>query len=168
MEPAIAKHLRRSLRPIPISLHHDRAADRNLTRRRRALFYRLRLHNLCFDPGKRPSHRAKHDLARRVNEGSAGGFRQAVGVQNVNAKRIEIAGDGRIESRAAGYQVAHARAEGGMNLSKENLSSIDSSSPQRTVERHQRAYQPQCQLAAFVQLFENALVNYVEKLRHNA
>src|SRR5258708_34555505 len=86
----------------------------------------------------------------------------------IYAKRIEIAGDGRIESRAAGHQVAHASAEGGVNLSKENPSGIDSGSPQRTVERHQRSNQPQCQLAGLVQFFEVPLLHQVEKLRHNA
>src|SRR5258708_24438116 len=89
-------------------------------------------------------------------------------MKNVDAKRIEIASNGGIESRAAGYQIAHASAEGGVNLSEENFAGLDSDSAQRAIDRHQRAHQPQRQLAAFLQLSENALVNQVEKLRHNA
>ena len=55
-----------------------------------------------------------------------------------------------------------------MNLSKEKFAGVDSNSPQRAVERHQRPHQPQRELAALVQFFENAFVNQVEKLRHNA
>ena len=86
VEPSVAKHLGCGFRAIPISLHHDRAADRNLTRGRRAFFHRLRVHDFCFDSGKRPSDRAKYNVARRIDEGAAGGFRQAVRVQNVDAK----------------------------------------------------------------------------------
>ena len=55
VEPAVAKHLGRSLRAIPISLHDDRAADRNLARRLSALFHRFWVHDLGFDARERPS-----------------------------------------------------------------------------------------------------------------
>src|SRR5258708_22251792 len=151
-------HLGRSLGPIPIAIHPARAANRNLARRRRTFFYRLRVHDFCFDPGKRPSNGAKYNVPRRANEGAAGGLGQAVGVQNVDAERIKIAGDGWIESRASGYQIAHASAEGRVNLSEENFAGVESDSPQRTVQRHQRAHKPHPPLAPFLQSFQNTPV----------
>src|SRR6266853_3934382 len=121
---------------MPLSLHGDRAADRNLARQGGAFFYRLRVHYSCFHSGKRPADGAKYNVPRRVDESAAGGFRQAVRIQNVDAKRIEIACNGGIESRAAGYQIAHASAEGGVNLSEENFAGVDSDSAQATVECH--------------------------------
>ena len=57
-----------------------------------------------------------------------------------------------IEARAARHQVAHALAEGGVNLAEEDLAGVDSDSPQRAIERHQCAHQPQRKLAAFVRV----------------
>ena len=65
IEPSVAKHVGCGFRAIPISLHHDRAADGNLTRRLRAFFHRLRVHDFCFDTGKRPSDGAKYNVPRR-------------------------------------------------------------------------------------------------------
>ncbi len=86
IEPSVAKHVDCGFRAIPISLHHDRAVDCNLARRLRALFHRFRVHNLGFDARERPSDGTKHNVPRRVDESAAGGFRQAVRVQNVDAK----------------------------------------------------------------------------------
>ncbi len=59
-------------------------------------------------------------------------------------------------------------AEGGVNLSEENFAGVDMDSAQCAVQRHQGAHQRQRELAAFMQFFENALVNQVKKLGHNA
>ena len=141
---------------------------RNLAHRRCAFFERLWVDNPGFDSGKRRSDRAKDNaLPGRIEEGAAGGFGQAVGVQNVDAERVKIAGDGGIEARTSGHQIAHASAEGGVNLSEEKFAGVDSEPPQPAVERHQRAHQPQREFAAFVQFLENALVNQVEELGHH-
>ncbi len=107
-------------------------------------------------------------MPRRVEEGAAGGFRQSVRVQNVDAKRVEVTGDGGIESRTPGHEIAHARAEGGMNLSEEKFAGVDANSAQPTVERHEHTHQSERQLAAFVQFLENLFVDQVVKLGHHA
>ena len=168
VEPAVAKHLRRGLRAIPVSLHHDGAANRNFARWRRAVLHRFRVHNSCFDTGQRWSDRAKYNFPRGIEECAAAGFRKAVGVENVDAKRVKVAGDGRIKSRTSGHQIAHARAEGGVNLSEEKLAGVNSNAAQPTVERHQRARQSQRDLATLVQLFDNFFVNQVVELGHHA
>jgi hypothetical protein len=106
-------------------------------------------------------------VSGRIEERAAGGFCQAVGIENVDAKGVKIAGNGRIESRASSHQIAHARTEGRVNLPKEELSRVDSDSPQRAVEGHQRVHQRECEFAAFVQFFENAFMDQVEKLGHH-
>ena len=136
VEPPLAQHLRRGFRTIPISLHYDRASNRNLTRWNRALVYRLRVHNPSLNSRERSSHRTKDNLSRRIDESATRGFGQAVSIQNVDAEGIKIASDRRIKSRTASDQIAHACAEGSMNLSEESLASVDPQSPQRAVERH--------------------------------
>ncbi len=108
VEPALAQGFGRGLGPIPISLHHDRAADGNLTCWRRAILHRFRVHDLGFDARKRPPDRTKYYVPRKVDKGAARGFRQAVRVQNVDAKRVKVAGDGGVESRTSGHQITHA------------------------------------------------------------
>ena len=98
-----------------------RPANRDLARRR-TFFLRLRIDDLAFDAGQGGPDRANHVVVGRVDECGAGGFGQAVGLQNVDAQSMEVARDLRVETRAAGHQIAHAVAEGGMNLAKEELS----------------------------------------------
>ena len=119
VEPAVAQHLSRGLGTIPISLHYDRAADRNLTGRWRAFFHRLADRRSCAStPGKGLPTEPNTMSSGRIEKGAAGRFGEAVGVENVDSERVKVAGDRGIEARAAGHQIAHARAEGGVDLAE--------------------------------------------------
>ena len=61
----------------------------------------------------------------QCGEGRAGGFGQTVGLQDVDAEGVEVVSDLRIEARAAGDQVAHAVAEGAVQLAEEDPAGIE-------------------------------------------
>ena len=79
-------------------------------------------------------------------EGGTGGFGQTVGLQNVDAEGVEVVSDLGIEARAAGDQVAHAVAEGAVQLAEEDAAGIESHAAQTAVERHQGLQRPARQL----------------------
>ncbi len=100
-------------------------------------------------------------------EGGAGGFRQAVGLQDVDAESVEVVSDLGIETRAAGDQVAHPVAEGAVQFAEEDAAGVESDGAQAAIERHQGFQRPARHLAALGDFLEDALVNQVEKLRHH-
>src|ERR1700731_1178523 len=128
MEPAVAKYFRRRFRAIPVTLHHDRAANCNLTSGRRTVLQRLcvndlrlddlRLDDLRLDAGKRLPDRTKNHITRGVYKGPASSLGQSISIQNVDAKGVKILCNRRIEARTTRNQVAHARTESGMDFSE--------------------------------------------------
>ncbi len=73
----------------------------------------------------------------------------------------------RIEARTAGDEVAHAIAEGAVQLAEKDAASVESNSAQAAIQRHQSLQRPPRHCAALGYLLEDALVNQVEKLRHH-
>ena len=55
----------------------------------------------------------------------AGGFGQTVGLQDVDAERVEVVSDLRIEARAAGDQVTHPVAECAVQLAEEDSAGVE-------------------------------------------
>ena len=73
---------------------------------------------------------------RKSGERSPGGFGQTVCLQDVNAERVKVVTDLRIEARASGDQIAHSLAEGTVQFAEEDTPSVESDNPQTTVKRH--------------------------------
>ena len=86
----------------------------------------LRIDNLSFHAGQRRSDGADHIVMGQRGEGRAGGFGQTVGLQDIDAKGVKVVSDLRIEARAAGDQVAHAVAEGAVQLAEEDPAGVES------------------------------------------
>src|SRR5437870_1589721 len=103
-------------------------------------------------------------MTRKSGKSSAGGFGQTVGLQNINAKCMEVVSDQWIETRAAGDQIAHLVAESAVQLAKENSACVESEHPQTTVERHQGFEHPTRERAAPRHLLKYALMDQIEKL----
>ena len=103
----------------------------------------------------------------QCGEGGAGGLGQTVGLQDVDAEGVEVVSDLRIEARAAGDQVAHAIAEGAVQLAEKDAAGVESDRAQAAIERHQSLQRPARHFAALGDFLEDALVNQVEKLRHH-
>ena len=137
VEPAVAQHFGRRLGPLPISLHHDRAANGNFAYGLGAIFGGFRIDDFAFNAGEWRPDRPKYDVAGRIKKRAAGGFCEAIRIENVDAKTIKIARNGRIEARSSSNQIAHVAAKSGVNLSEEEFASVDSDAPQRAVESHQ-------------------------------
>ncbi len=104
-------------------------------------------------------------MAGRVEEGGSRGFGKAVGVQQVDAEIVEVAGHDRIKARTARDQIAHAGAESCVDLSEQQFAGIEFEAAQEAVHLHERTENRLGDAAALADLFEDALVNQVEELR---
>ncbi len=78
-EPSIAKDGGSSVGTIPISFHHDRAAQRHFTDWRTFLL-RLGIDNLALDTLHRLAYRADLVVVRRIGENGSCGFGEPVGL----------------------------------------------------------------------------------------
>ena len=136
VEPAIAQNRRRGIWTIPVALHHNRPAQRNLPCCRRALFHRFRIDDLRFHCGKRRPDGPNHNLPRTVDKCAACCFRQAVSVQHVDPERIKIACNCRIKARTSRNQIAHVLAKRIVNLSKKKFAGVDPDSSQPAIDFH--------------------------------
>src|SRR5438445_11478989 len=123
-QPAIFQHGRGRLLPVPVALHHDRAANRDLAHGWTFLL-RLWINDLRFNPGKGRPYRADDIVRRLIGECRAGRLGQAIGLQHVNTERIKITRDLGIEARASSDQIPHAQAERGMQFAEEGSPSVD-------------------------------------------
>ena len=72
-----------------------------------------------------------------------------------------------IEARTAGGQVAHLRAQSGVDFLKKDGARVDADFAQRAIQRDHRAEHLPRNRAAFGNLLKQTLVNQVEKLRHD-
>ena len=125
MQPAIFEYGGGGVRPVPVALHHDRALDGNFADGGSAIFAGLGIDNLSFHAGQRRSDGTDDVVMGQCGEGCAGGFGQTVGLQDVDAEGVEVVSDLRIEARAAGDQVAHAVAEGAVQLAEEDPAGVE-------------------------------------------
>src|SRR6202041_1243099 len=99
---------------------------------------------------------------------SAGPLRKPVGIEHVDAERVKIPLNRRIEPRAARHQIPHARAKGSVNLPEQDWPGINPNSPQATIDCHQSTHQPRREFSLLVDLLENPFVDQIEELRHHA
>ena len=86
---------------------------------------RRAIEDLHFVARQRLADGAHHDIVRRSDAGTAGGFGHAVGLQHGEAHSLKLAPDGRIEARAAGDEVAHVEAEQLVDFSEEHFAEVD-------------------------------------------
>src|SRR2546427_1126938 len=165
-QPAIFQHGSRRALTVPVALHHDRAANRDLAHGR-AFFLRLWFNDLRFDPGKRWSYRADDIVRRLVGERRASRLGQAIGLQHVNPERIKITRDLGIETRAASDQIPHALAERGVQFAEESPPGVDAYRTQRSIQVHQGSEHRPSYFSALRNFFEDPLMNQIEELRHH-
>src|SRR5579859_6681945 len=120
-EPAIADRVSRGVRTIVIALHHDLAADGNLTHRVRHALRRLRVDDLHLNALERLADRAHHIRLRRRDRSPACDLGEPVRLQNPEAELLQVPSHAGIERRAAGNEEAHLRPEPAMNGTEEQL-----------------------------------------------
>ena len=126
----------------------------------------FRIDDLALDAPHCLAHRSDHVVRRRIRKHSRGGFRQPIGLQNVDAQRVEVAGNFRIEARPSRDQITHLLAERLVDFAKQNSTSIDPGLAQTAIEAHETLKQLLRQCSAFSGLLEDALVNQIKELRH--
>src|SRR5947208_11224261 len=135
-QPAIFQHGSRRVLTVPVALHHDRAANRDLAHGWTFLL-RLWINDLRFNPGKRRPYRADDIVRRLIGECRAGRLGQTIGLQHVNPERIKITRDLGIEARASSDQIPHALAEGGMQFAEQGPPGVYANRTQRAIHVHQ-------------------------------
>ena len=119
VEPAVFKRGLGGVGTVPIALHDDGAADQDFAHGVADFFGGLGIENFRLDGRQRRPDRANHNMARPIEKGGSGSFGQPVSVEQVDAEIVEVAGDHRIKARPASDEIAHARAERGMDFSEE-------------------------------------------------
>src|SRR5947209_8082738 len=123
-QPTICQDGGRRLLSVPVALHHDCTANRDLADGR-AFFLRLWINDLPFNPGKGWPYRADDIVRRLSGERGASRLGQAIGLQHVNPERIKITRDLGIETRTSSDQIPHALAERGVQFAEEGSPSVD-------------------------------------------
>ena len=119
-EPSIAHDCGRCVGAVPVALHHHRAAHRDFANWRTAILLRLRIDDLTLDTFHRLAAGADYVVMRRSYEDGCGRFRQAQGLQYVDAEIVKVPHDLGIEARATGGEVAHFRPEGVVDFAEED------------------------------------------------
>ena len=148
-EPAVAHDGGGGVRTVPVTFHHDRSPQRDFADGWLAVFRRLGVHDVAFDAFERLAYGADHVVAGRNAKHGCGSFSEAVGLQYVNAEVGEIAGDGGIEARASGGEVAHLASERVVNLGEEDRSGVDAQLAEKAIGSHEQAQGASGQRAAF-------------------
>src|SRR5436189_240731 len=166
-QPAIFQHGSRRVLTVPVALHHDRAANRDLAHGWTFLL-RLWINDLRFNPGKGRPYRADDIVRRLIGQCRAGRLGQAIGLQHVNPERIKITRDLGIETRAASDQIPHALAERGMQFAEESPPGVDAYRTQRTIYVHQDSEHRLSCFSALRYFFEDPLMNHIETLWHHS
>ena len=117
-------------------------------------------------PGQRAADGVDVRFVRRVDRRRRAGLGQAVGLEDREAERIQIAADRRIELRSAGDEQPHVAAHDVVDLAEEHAAEIDAEPAQPEVQREQRLEQEPRDEARLRDLLHHALMNQVEELRH--
>src|SRR5215469_4810871 len=164
-QPAIVQNLAGRVRAIPVPFHDNGSTNGDFPKNRTVLL-RWGVHDAGFHTTERFSDRADDVVGRWGRECAAGGFGQAIGLQNVNAQSIEIAADLRVPARAAGDQVSHLVAEQAVNRAEKSLACIPPKRAGRTIEPHQGSHRNPGQLSALSHFFLDPFVNEIEELWH--
>src|SRR5690349_7214111 len=113
------------VRAVPVTFHHDAAANQDLAARRGAVVSGLRIEDLAFYSFQRLTNGADHKILGGLNESSTASFGEAVGLQHINPEGVEIVRDFRIEARSAGHEIPHSFPEQRMNFAEENSTRIE-------------------------------------------
>src|SRR5207244_3336269 len=166
-QPAICQDGGRRLLSVPVALHHDCAANRDLAHGWTFLL-RLWINDLRFNPGKGRPYRPDDIVRRLIGECRAGRLRQAIGLQHVNTERIKITRDLGIEARASSDQIPHALAEGGMQFAEQGPPGVYANRTQRAIHVHQDSEHRLSYFSALRYFFEDPLMNQIEKLWHHS
>src|SRR5437879_12794871 len=165
-QPAIFQPGSRRVLTVPVALHHDRAANRDLAHGWTFLLG-LWINDLRFNPGKGRPYRADDIVRRLIGECRAGRLGQTIGLQHVNPERIKITRDLGIETRAASDQIPHALAERGVQFAEESPPGVDAYRTPRSIQVHQGSEHRPSYFSALRNFFKDPLMNQIEQLRHH-
>ena len=171
VEPSVAQHRRGCIRAVPVALHHERPAQCDFARGWAVVFLRSRVVGRENDPGLYALHgfayRSDDIVVRRICKHRRGCFRQAVGLQHVNAEIVKVLRDLRVEARTSRDQIAHLLAEGFMDLAKQNRTGVNPHLAQCPIDSHQTLKHLLRERPSLLDLLEDALVNQIKELRHH-
>ena len=134
-----------------------------------AVLVQLGIDQLGLQPRQRRADGADDVGLRRRAEAAAGGFRQAVGLQHLEAEGLNVAANLGVEARTAGDEVADVRSELSVDFLEEHLAEIEAQLLRCRAEAAASARKTRSASAAlFANLAEDALVNEIEELRNAA
>ena len=140
VEPSIPQHLVRCLRTIPISLHHNRAANRDLAQPRACPLpppaaSTIRASTPTAAAVRPIQTRSSPDDSEMLRPSSPSARRHSARRFRKNKNRAAIAGSNR-DPPVTRYRMRVA--ESSVNLAEKNFARVDPHSPQPPVQRHQR------------------------------
>ena len=163
-EPTVLEDSGRRVRTIPVSFHHDCAAQRDFSDRR-AFFLRLRIDNLRFNAFQGFSNRSDFIVVGRVGEDRCCRLSKAISLKDVDSQIVEGAADCRIETRSAGHQIAHLRAKCVVYFPEEHAACVDANLPQDAVDCDHGAEDLLRDGTPLRNLLHDTLMDQVEELR---
>ena len=129
------------------------------------MFLLLRVDDFSLNTFHSLSNGADFIVARRIREDGRRSFSEAVSLEHINSKVAKRACHSRIETRTAGDEVSHLRAEGLMDFAEQNGSGIDADLAQNAVEAKHHLERSPGESTAFGDFLGNAFVDQIKELR---
>ena len=103
----------------------------------------------------------------RIHKHGRSCFGQAIRLQHINTKIVEIVCNLRIEPGPSRGQITHLLPEGFVNLGKQNSPGVDAHFAQTVIEGHETLKHFPRERSSFFDLLEYPLVNQIKELRHH-